>query len=353
MQPIEGALGQHGGPVAGDHELEHSGQLPLPLRQPGLDLRQPMACLVCGRPEEDLDLLALCLQLLLQVDGLEPAAQVLELERLELVRLHQDVFTDPDLAEIVQHGRVAQLLTLLRGERGALPASRRLPGARQHVAEPDREPRHPARVTRGGRIPRLDRHHAGAHEPFEQLLDLVVQQSVVDRRRSLTAERGEQLLVLVGEGLPVELVQRLQDADDLALHRAHRHAEDGPGLVTRLLVDVLVEPRILVCVGDVDRRIGARHRARDPSVHRDADFLGADALRHLGPQLAALAIDEEQRAAVGLDHPRRGVDDQLQQPIEIALGDERFRDVEDASELLDALLKPVHRASIASARLAG
>jgi len=47
------------------------------------------------------------------------------------------------------------------------------------------------------------------------------------------------------------------------------------------------------------------------------------------------------------------VDDQLQQPIEIALGDERFRDVEDPSELLDALLKPVHRASIASARLAG
>jgi len=30
-----------------------------------------------------------------------------------------------------------------------------------------------------------------------------------------------------------------------------------------------------------------------------------------------------------------------------------FRDVEDSSELLDALLKPVHRASIASARLAG
>src|SRR5947199_171899 len=82
-----------------------------------------------------------------------------------------------------------------------------------------RRPRHAARVTRGGRIPRLDRHHAGAHEPFEQLLDLVVQQGVVDRRRSLTAEREEQLLVLVGEGLPVELVQRLQDADDLALHR--------------------------------------------------------------------------------------------------------------------------------------
>src|SRR2546426_7387545 len=57
-----------------------------PLRQPGVDLRQPMARLVGGRPEEDLDLLALRLQLLLHVDGLEPAPQVLELERLELDR---------------------------------------------------------------------------------------------------------------------------------------------------------------------------------------------------------------------------------------------------------------------------
>src|SRR2546426_12196540 len=88
-----------------------------PLRQPGVDLRQPMARLVGGRPEEDLDLLALRLQLLLHVDGLEPAPQVLELERLELVRLHQDVFADADLAEIVQHRRIAHLLTLLRGER--------------------------------------------------------------------------------------------------------------------------------------------------------------------------------------------------------------------------------------------
>src|SRR2546425_6028833 len=237
VQPIEGALGEHGGPVAGDDELEHPGQLPPPLRQPGVDLRQPMARLVGGRPEEDLDLLTLRLQLLLHVDGLEPAPQVLELERLGLVRLHQDVFADTDLAEIVQHRRIAQLLTLLRGERRAFPATRGLSGARQHVAETDREPRHSTRVTRGGRIPRLDRPHAGAHEPFEQLLDLVVQQRVVDRRRRLPAERGEQLLVLVGEGLPVELVQRLQDADDLALHRAHRHAEDVPRLVTRLLVD--------------------------------------------------------------------------------------------------------------------
>jgi len=47
------------------------------------------------------------------------------------------------------------------------------------------------------------------------------------------------------------------------------------------------------------------------------------------------------------------VDDQLQQSVEIALGNERLGYVEDAAELLDALLEPVRRASIASAPLAG
>src|SRR5205807_6092046 len=40
VQAVEGAFGQQGGPVAGDGELEHPRQLPLALRQPGLDLRQ-------------------------------------------------------------------------------------------------------------------------------------------------------------------------------------------------------------------------------------------------------------------------------------------------------------------------
>ena len=197
----------------------------------------------------------------------------------------------------------------------------------------------------GGRVPRFDRHHAGADEALEELLDLVVQQRIVDRGRGLAAQGREQLLVLGGEGLPVLLVQRLHHADHVAIDGAHGHAEDGLGLVAGLLVDVLVEARILVRVGNVDRRVGGGHRPGDAAVHGDADLLhAAQPLRHLGPQLAALAVDEEQGAAVGFDDARAGVDDQLEQPVEVPLGDEGFGDLENPAELLDALLQPVHGA---------
>jgi PAS domain S-box-containing protein len=66
-------------------------------------------------------------------------------------------------------------------------------------------------------------------------------------------------------------------------------------------------------------------------------------LRDLAPQLAAVAVDEEERAAIGVDHARGGVHDELEQAIEIALRDQRLGDIEDATQLFDALLKLVHR----------
>jgi hypothetical protein len=199
-------------------------------------------------------------------------------------------------------------------------------------------------VAGGGGIARLDGHHARAHEAFEELLDLVVQERVVDRRRRLSAQRGEQLFVFPVERLSVEPVERLQHAHHLALDRSHGDAEDAARLVAGLLVHRLVEARVLVRVGNVHRGVGLRHRAGDAAAHGEADLLGADALRDLAPQLAALVVDEEERAAVGLHHPGGGADDQLQQTIEVALGDQRLRNIEDSSELLDPLAKLLHRA---------
>src|SRR5207248_8111563 len=69
---------------------------------------------------------------------------------------------------------------------------------------------------------------------------------------------------------------------------------------------------------------------------------GADPLGDLAPQLVALAVDEEERAAIRLHDAGRGQDDELEQAIEIALGDQRLRDVEDAAELPHPFLEPVH-----------
>src|SRR5439155_3997730 len=76
----------------------------------------------------------------------------------------------------------------------------------------------------------------------------------------------------------------------------------------------------------------------------------ADALRDLAPQLVARAIDQEQGAAVRFHHAGRRLDDQLQQAIEVALGDQRLGRIEDAAELPHPLFKTVHGRTLPSAR---
>ena len=241
----------------------------------------------------------------------------------------------------MQQRRVAQLLPLLSRERGALPAAGRISRARQDVAQAHRETRHAAGVAGGGRIARLDGDDGGADEPLHHLLDLLVQERVVDRGRRLSAQRGEQLLVFIVEGFSILPVERLEDADHLAGDRAHRHAEDAARAIAGLLVDVLIEARVLVRVGDVDA-----DRAGDAASHREADLAHAHSLRDLAPQLAALLVDEEERAAVGLHHAGGGADDQEQQAVEIALGDEGLGDFEDAAQLFHPLAKLLHAASV-------
>lgn len=70
-----------------------------------------------------------------------------------------------------------------------------------------------------------------------------------------TAEDGEgldEVLVVLGEGQVVELVDELDDADDLARGILDGHAKDGLVLETRAIVDALVEAGVFVRVGYVD-----------------------------------------------------------------------------------------------------
>jgi hypothetical protein len=53
-------------------------------------------------------------------------------------------------------------------------------------------------------------------------------------------------------------------------------------------------------------------------------------------------IDQEERAAVGLDNLRSGLDDQAQQPVQVALRDQRLSGLEDSGELAKSLLLTIH-----------
>src|SRR5205085_1465049 len=82
-------------------------------------------------------------------------------------------------------------------------------------------------------------------------------------------------------------------------------------------------------VGDVDGGVRLGDGSCDPPSHREADLARADALGDLAPQLAFRLVDEEEGAAIGLDHAGGRLNDELEQPIEIALGDESLRHLED------------------------
>jgi hypothetical protein len=98
------------------------------------------------------------------------------------------------------------------------------------------------------------------------------------------------------------LVEGLEDAGDLALGVAHRDAEDGAGAVARRGVDVAVEAGVGVGVGDVDDLPALGDRAGDALPQLDPDLVGS-ALGDLAPQLPALAVQDEERAAVGVPPP--------------------------------------------------
>jgi len=159
-----------------------------------------------------------------------------------------------------------------------------------------------------GRVSRLDGHHRRLHEALEELADLFVQHDVLDGLGRLAAEREQQLLVFAVEG-PVDGVERLEHAHHLTVGVAHRHAEDALGAVAVLQVPVALEPRVLVGVEEVDELAALGDGADDALAQRHAD-LSLDALGHPAPQLAPLAIEDEQRATVGLEHPGRLMHDE-------------------------------------------
>ena len=175
-------------------------------------------------------------QLEIGAHELESHPDDVELPRKELLLFHQHGFFDGNLADVVQHGREADLAHLLDAELGLpkRPRTSTVDGLR----EPDGVLGHALGVAGGGRIARFDGGHAGIDETFEQALLLLEQHTVFDRKRGLARDdRKQALIALVELGLFIVavriLVEQLHHADQIASRSHQGRREDVAGDIVK------------------------------------------------------------------------------------------------------------------------
>src|SRR3954464_10672505 len=102
-----------------------------------------------------------------------------EIPGIQLLLLDEHLLTNADFAEVVQESRVAQLAELLARE--LEPAIRaNAAAAPDGLGETHGEGRDTPRVTGRRRIALLDRRYRCRHEPLEQALDVLIEQTVFD-----------------------------------------------------------------------------------------------------------------------------------------------------------------------------
>ena len=91
-------------------------------------------------------------------------------------------------------------------------------------------------------------------------------------------------------------------------------------LVAALLVDLRIEPGVLVGVGDVDDLAGLCHIAREPLPDREADFDDVVPRATFDQSSPVSAIQEIQRPPVGVDAPRGGFEDEPEKLVDFDRG---------------------------------
>ncbi len=168
---------------------------------------------------------------------------------------------------------------------------------------------------------------------LELSLRLTLEPVALDNPRQQSGERLEESHVLAGEA-PPPLRLDVEHAHDLVVpdqgHAAHR--------CELVLVDAADPVEALVGV-DIERCLGlARlgHDARDAHAQRQprhADLLGIEAVRGGQRDAQAVAIEQIQRAHLGLRRSRRAVDDRAHELVPRAGRANKARDLGQELEL--------------------
>ena len=175
---------------------------------------------------------------------------------------------------------------------------------------------------------------------------------LVERHDALLDVGGrEELLLRVAL-----LVDELDDADDLVLARGERRDEHPLRAVADLLVERAIEAERragghVVHVVDVERLLLERGVAGDAARadgHRELARVEREriVLRELEAQRAmsdarVVALDDVDAAGVGAGDEAALLEDEAEQLVDVALGRDRARDVDELAELVAVAVQPL------------
>ncbi len=179
--------------------------------------------------------------------------------------------------------------------------------------------------------PVIERHDA-VRQRFEDALVIVLQLQhvgeqlrILDRDGNFGGKGFEPADIGSGER-PAALVQHLQHAEMLAGPVDDRHVEQVAGAEARPPIDLRIEQRVGIGVGDVEHLAAGKGRAGDPGLRRDADLRLAGALGDFRPQLVARRVINEQCRALRIEQPRGSMHDAGEQRVDAQLGRDRLGD---------------------------
>ena len=203
-------------------------------------------------------------------------------------------------------------------------------------------------MSAGGRIPALNRRHAGRDEALEKAIDLLVQVGVLDRDPHLVPEAHEVLQILLYKETSVLFVDGLQDTEELVLG-FHRDADHVAGHEPAPQVGAAIEAGMMLHVVDDLRLTGLRHMSGDPLPHFQTNLSYPLALlprRDLEVQLPGRFIQEQQRTRLGVHHHRGGLDGPLSDLGLVQSGVEEGADLLELSKPSDLFLGLANQSGI-------
>lgn len=186
-------------------------------------------------------------------------------------------------------------------------------------------------VSDGLRLVQCAAHLDEAAELPRQVERRLVEARVVQRDAAEDVERLHHLDVVLVERAPVDAVDHLRDAADLAPVVVDRHREDRPRPEASGEVDRLVEARVVVRVGDVDEVARLRGVPDDAAVDRQPERLVEPAVE-ARDELLLGRVDEEERAPLRVEQLARALHDRRDEDVDVEDAADDLRNLEQGLE---------------------